>query len=144
MVSVWALTARTLVPGPTLTVAGAWPQPEVVSALQVAAFTTATRSAVVVCRKGTYSVRVAGLSTGGPGAAPTAVAGGVWAQPVVWVALQVAVLITKTVPLWVSAAYRVWVASSTAPTSAGAGISATGAHPDRSLVVQVAPLITSI
>jgi len=39
---------------------GLW-QLVVMVALQVAAFTTATRSAVVVCRKGTYSVRVAGL-----------------------------------------------------------------------------------
>ena len=36
--------------------------------------------------------------------------GGVAAQPAVWVALQVAVLITETVSENGSAAYRVWVA----------------------------------
>ena len=69
------------------------------------------------------------------------------AQPAVSLALHVAVLITATVPADGSAAYRVWVASSTAPTLAigcPIGISATGAQPERFPAWQVAPLSTSI
>ena len=91
---------------------------------------------------------VAGLMAGS-GNAPILIIGGAAAQPEVCSALQVAVSITaNTVPEGdSSAAYRVWVASSIAPTLApgsGTGISATGAQPARSRVWQVAPLITSI
>ena len=75
------------------------------------------------------------------------ITGGVAAQSAVAAALHVAVLITETVSEYGSAAYSVWVASSTAPTFAcgwAIGISATGAHPARSAGLQVAPLITSI
>ena len=65
--------------------------------------------------------------TGGFGNAPILMIGGCWAQPVVCVALQVAVLITATVPDGASsAAYRVWVASSIAPT-----LACGSAHRDR-------------
>ena len=85
--------------------------------------------------------------TGAFGDAPILMVGGCWAQPVVFAALQVAVLITTTVPAGGSAAYRVWVASSTAPTFAigcPTGISATGAQPTRSPAWQVALSSTSI
>jgi hypothetical protein len=89
---------------------------------------------------------VAGLSAGGPGLGPMVRVGADLAQPAVWVALQVSVLITLTVPEDGSEAYKVWVAGSIAPTLAkgpAIGIFATGAHPDRSPGWQVAPLITS-
>ena len=92
-------------------------------------------------------VWVAVLMTGVFGDAPILMAGGCWAQPVVFLALQVAVLITDTVPADGSAAYRVWVASSTAATFAigcPIGISATGAQPVRFPAWQVAPSSTSI
>ena len=56
-------------------------------------------------------------------------------------------LIAATVPAVGSAAYRVWVASSTALTLAigcPTGISAAGAQPVRFPAWQVAPLSTSI
>src|SRR5262249_41367050 len=61
--------------------------------------------------------------------------------------VQVAWLIRKTLRDGGSAGYRVWVASSIAPTLApgsGIGICATGAHPARSAAWQVDALITSI
>src|SRR5215469_6639604 len=93
-------------------------------------------------------VCVAGLRTGMSGNAPTAMAAGAAAQPAVCRALQVAVLITRTVPASASSeAYRVCVAWSIAPTldwGSGVGISATGAHPEMLPGWQVAVLITSI
>ena len=85
--------------------------------------------------------------TGVFGDAPILMAGGCWAQPAVFVALQVEVLITDDSSGRGSAAYRVWVASSTAPTFAigcPTGISATGAQPVRFPAWQVAPSSTSI
>src|SRR5580704_8769061 len=92
-------------------------------------------------------VWVAGLTAGTSRDAPILMAGGAAAQPAVCSALQVAVLMTNTLSDGGSAAYRVWVASSIAPTLApgsGTGISAAGAQRARSRVWQVAPLITSI
>ena len=65
MVSVLALTARLKVSCPTVTTAGAWPQPVVLVALQVAALITATW--LELLPNGTYRLRVAGLSADGPG-----------------------------------------------------------------------------
>src|ERR1700727_1716126 len=79
--------------------------------------------------------------------AATLTTAGVCPQPEVRAALEVAVLITSTVPASGSAAYRVWVASSTVPTLASGcpiGISATGTQPARFPAWQVAPLSTSI
>src|SRR5215467_4705209 len=92
-------------------------------------------------------VWVAGLIAGTSGNGPIFTVGGCWAQPEVLAALQVAVLIMNTLRDGGSAAYRVWVASSIAPTLApgsGIGICATGAHPARSAAWQVDALITSI
>src|SRR5215510_10685341 len=92
-------------------------------------------------------VWVAGLMAGTPGNGPIVTVGWCWAQPEVLAALQVAVLIMNTFRDGGSAAYRVWVASSIAPTlapGAATGTSATGAHPARSAALQVAALMTSI
>src|SRR5579862_2915877 len=97
MVSVLTLTARLKVPCPTVTTPGACPQPVVSVALQVAALITAILLKKLVLPNGTYRLWVAGLSVGGPGFTPTLIVGGAAAQPAVWVALQVAVLITETV-----------------------------------------------
>src|ERR1022692_988718 len=99
---------------PTLATPGCCPQPVVSCALQVAAFTTATRFAAAP--KGTYMVRVTLSSTGEPGAGPTFIVGGAAAQPMVSAALHVAVLITETVSENALDTYRVWVAGSIAPT----------------------------
>src|SRR6516164_5415229 len=144
MVSVLTLTARLKVKFPTVTTPGAWPQPVVFVALQVVVLITATLLKTLILPNGTYRLRVAGLTTGELGAVPTLMSGGGWAQPVVFVALQVAVLITATVLERGLEAYSVWVASSMLPTPMLAskffmGIVATGAQPERSLVLQVAP-----
>src|SRR6516164_174606 len=92
-------------------------------------------------------VWVAALMAGTPGNGPIVTVGGCWVQPEVLVALQAAVLIMNTLRDGRSAAYRVCVASSIAPTlapGAATGISATGAHPARCAGWQVAEIITSI
>ena len=83
--------------------------------------------------------------------APVGMCGnGPW-QPAVWVPLHVAVLMTATEPgkwpLVLMAAYTVWVWSSTdSPNGASpALIVAAGCpHPEWSVPLQVAPLITAI
>src|SRR5262249_60177204 len=85
------------------------------------------------------------------GVAPVGICGnGPW-QPAVWVPLQVAVLMTATEagkpPLVLMAAYRVWVWSSTdIPNGARPAliVAARCPHPEWSVPLQVAPLITAI
>ena len=78
-------------------------------ALQVAAFTTATRlRCLAVGHVEGPGGRVERPAAPGPGR--SVIVGRLSAQPAVWVALQVAVLITETVPENGSEAYSVWVA----------------------------------
>src|ERR1700694_2349118 len=96
MVSVFELTAMTKVFSPTVIVPGVCPQPAESWALQLAVSVTAIWFRVAP--KGTYKVRVAGLSTGEPGLAPTVIVGVAVAQPAMCAALHVATLITETLP----------------------------------------------
>src|SRR5215470_1793888 len=135
------------VPVPTVTVAGVCVQPVVLVALQVAALMTATLFALGP--NGTYMVRVAVSTTGGPGNLPTVIVGRLAEQPAVWCALQAAVSITETVSEDGSEAYRVCVAGSKdcvpmLASGSAIGMAATGAQPDTWAALQVAASITSI
>ena len=90
------LRPSTKVPAGTGIVPGLRPQPDITSALQAAALTTAISSAVLP--KGTYKVSVTELRTDGPGEVPMLIDGHGPAQPAVSVALQMAVLTTETLP----------------------------------------------
>src|SRR6516164_2682000 len=103
MVLVTGLTARLRAEfppaeSPTFSTAGAWPHPVVRVALQVAALNTEIRFGPLLVTVATYRVLVTG-STAMPSGFPpgTCSVAGV-AQPAVLVALQVAALITETVP----------------------------------------------
>src|SRR6516165_8365722 len=94
MVSVAWLTPTGMGPFPAVMVGGAWPQPEVFFALQVAVLMTDT---VLSPELATYSVCVTWLIASPAGPLPTVMVAGVWPQPAVTRALQVAPLMTETV-----------------------------------------------
>src|SRR6516164_801197 len=97
------LSSTALPPGlaPVSTTGARWPQPEVFCALQTAALTTETVLAcavlVPVPLLATNSVPVASLTASPSGPPSTCRVTGLWRQPEVFVALQVAPLISETV-----------------------------------------------
>src|SRR6516165_7537410 len=94
MVSVAWLTPTGMAPFPTVMVGGACPQLVVTFALQVAVLTTETVLSQLLA---TYIVCVAWLIASPAGQLPTVIVAGVWPQPEVTWALQVAPLMTDTV-----------------------------------------------
>src|SRR5215467_2174195 len=98
---------------------------------------------------GTYKVFVAALNAGGPGNLPIVIVGGLAEQPAVFMALQVAMLITDATRENGSTAYSVCVAGSIdcgpkLASGSAIGIVATGWQPAGFPARHVAALITSI
>ena len=82
-----------------MSTAGAWPQPVVVAALQVAALNTEIRLGPWAVMVATYRVPVAVLTARPSGCPPGTCSVGCLVQPVVRVALQVRASSTDTVPV---------------------------------------------
>src|SRR5215470_7655232 len=134
-------------PEPTACSRVALPQPPVTAALQRDPFRTVTEA---LEKSVTYRVPVRVSAAMSSGEVPVAAVGKGPLQPVVTVPLQVAVLITDTVPgespLALFATYRVWVWSLTAAPKGpepALAVAARCPKTEWSVPLQVAPLSTA-